>query len=126
MYNQSPTHLLLSELARQSQILLMANYKTRQVVNHCNLYIITEPNDGMQHCIFLIIVILCCVISVLRVVGYATVSRADAGPCIFKAAPWDDINFRFYFCNEVVYPPDRDFIFFRVFRLKKIFVSTFL
>ena len=21
-----------------------------------------------------------------------------------KAAPWDDINFRFLFCNEVVYP----------------------
>ena len=36
-----------------------------------------------------------------------------------KAAPWDDINFRFQFCNEVVYPPDHDFIFFRVFRLKK-------
>ena len=28
----------------------------------------------------------------------------------FKAAPWDDINFRFLFCNEVVYPPDHDFI----------------
>ena len=27
----------------------------------------------------------------------------------FKAAPWDDINFRFNFCNEVVYPPDHDF-----------------
>ena len=33
-----------------------------------------------------------------------------------KAARWDDINFRFLFCNEVVYPPDHDFIFFRVFR----------
>ena len=38
-----------------------------------------------------------------------------------KAAPWDDINFRFYFWNEVVYPPDHDFIFFRVFKYKKIF-----
>ena len=37
-----------------------------------------------------------------------------------KAAPWDDINFRFYFCNEVVYLPDHDF-FFRVFRFLKIF-----
>ena len=40
---------------------------------------------------------------------------------MFKASPWDDINFRFYFCNEVVYPPDHDFIFFTVFRFKKIF-----
>ena len=47
-------------------------------------------------------------------------------PHLFKAAPWDDINFRFYFCNEVVYPLDHDFIFFRVFRFKKIFLSTFL
>ena len=23
-----------------------------------------------------------------------------------KAAPWDDINFRFYFRTEVVYPTD--------------------
>ena len=38
-----------------------------------------------------------------------------------KAAPWDDINFRFYFCNEVVYHPDHDFMFFRVFRFFKIF-----
>ena len=35
---------------------------------------------------------------------------------MFKAAPWDDSNFRFYFCYEVVYPPDHDFIFLRVFR----------
>ena len=34
---------------------------------------------------------------------------------LFKAAPWDDINFRFYFC-KVVYPSDYDFIFLRVFR----------
>ena len=29
----------------------------------------------------------------------------------FKAAPWDDINFYFLFCNEVVHPKDHDFIF---------------
>ena len=29
-----------------------------------------------------------------------------------KAAPWDDINFRFYLRNEVVYPTDHGFIFF--------------
>ena len=28
-----------------------------------------------------------------------------------KAAPWDDSNFRFYFCIEVVYPPEHDLIF---------------
>ena len=38
-----------------------------------------------------------------------------------KAAPWDDINFRFSFCNEVVYHPDHDFIFFRFFRFFKLF-----
>ena len=38
-----------------------------------------------------------------------------------KAALWDDINFCFYFCNEVVYLPDHDFIFFRVFRFLEIF-----
>ena len=32
-----------------------------------------------------------------------------------KAAPWDDINFRFYTCNELVYPPDHDFIFLEFF-----------
>ena len=31
-----------------------------------------------------------------------------------KAAPWDDINFRFYFRTEVVYPTDHVFIFFRI------------
>ena len=30
--------------------------------------------------------------------------------------------FVFYFCSEVVYPPDHDFIFFRVFRFLKIFL----
>ena len=39
----------------------------------------------------------------------------------FKAAPWDDINFRFKFCIEVVHPTDHDFIFFRVFRFLQIF-----
>ena len=39
-----------------------------------------------------------------------------------KAAPWDDINFRFQSCNEVVYPPDQDFVFFRVFRFLQIFL----
>ena len=34
--------------------------------------------------------------------------------CI-KAAPWNDINFRFYFRTEVVYPADHVFIFFRIF-----------
>ena len=29
--------------------------------------------------------------------------------------------FVFYFCNEVVYPTDHDFILFRVFIFKKIF-----
>ena len=39
-----------------------------------------------------------------------------------KAAPWDDINFRFQSCNEVVYHPDQDFVFFRVFRFLQIFL----
>ena len=32
-----------------------------------------------------------------------------------KAATRDDINFRFYFRTEVVYPTDHKFIFFRIF-----------
>ena len=32
-----------------------------------------------------------------------------------KAAPWDDINFSFYFCNEVVYSPDLFFQSFQIF-----------
>ena len=28
-----------------------------------------------------------------------------------KAAPWDEINFRFYFRTEVVYPTDHVFFF---------------
>ena len=40
----------------------------------------------------------------------------------FKAAPWDDINFRFYFCTEVVYPTDHVFIFFSIFILLQIFL----
>ena len=35
---------------------------------------------------------------------------------VLKAAPWDDINFRFLFCNEVVYPTEHDFIFYGIFR----------
>ena len=37
---------------------------------------------------------------------------------LLEAAPWDDINFRFYFRTEVVYPwypTDHVFIFFRIF-----------
>ena len=44
---------------------------------------------------------------------------------MFKAVSWDDINCRF-FCNEVVYPTDRDFIFFWVFRFFKIFFINIL
>ena len=40
----------------------------------------------------------------------------------FKAAPWDDINFRFYFRTEVVYPTDHVFIFFRIFIFLQIFL----
>ena len=36
-------------------------------------------------------------------------------------APSNDINFRFYFCNEVVYPIDHDLILFRVFIFFLIF-----
>ena len=39
-----------------------------------------------------------------------------------KAAPRDDINFRFQFCNKVVYPPDQDF-FFQSFQIKKKFIN---
>ena len=39
-----------------------------------------------------------------------------------KAAPWDDINFRFYFRTEVVYPTDHVFIFFQNFH---IFINIF-
>ena len=35
---------------------------------------------------------------------------------VLKAAPWDDINLRFLFCNEVVYPTEHDFIFYGIFR----------
>ena len=38
-----------------------------------------------------------------------------------KAAPYDDINFRILFCNEVVNPTDHDFIFYGIFRFSKIF-----
>ena len=44
-----------------------------------------------------------------------------------KAAPWDDINFRFYLRNEVVYPTDHSFFFFLEFLyFYKYFLSTFL
>ena len=42
-------------------------------------------------------------------------SPYKAAIVLFKAAPWDDINFRFYFRTEVVYPTDHVFIFFRIF-----------
>ena len=38
-----------------------------------------------------------------------------------KAAPYDDINFCFLFCSEVVYPTDHDFIFHGIFTFLKIF-----
>ena len=41
---------------------------------------------------------------------------------LFKAAPWNDINFRFYFRTEVVYPTDHVFIFFRIFLFLQIFL----
>ena len=41
---------------------------------------------------------------------------------LFKAAPWDDINFRFQFRTEVVCPTDHVFIFFRIFIFLQIFV----
>ena len=41
---------------------------------------------------------------------------------MFKAAPWDDINFRFKFRTEVVYPTDHVFIFFRIFIFLQIFL----
>ena len=47
----------------------------------------------------------------------------------FKAAPWNDINFRFLLRNEVVYPTDHDFIFifYEIFRFFEIFfIYTFM
>ena len=41
-----------------------------------------------------------------------------------KAAPWDDINFRFYSRTEVVYPTDHVFIFFRIFIFLQIFFTN--
>ena len=37
-----------------------------------------------------------------------------------KVAPWDDINFRFYFRTEVVYPTNH--VFFRIFIFLQIFL----
>ena len=45
-----------------------------------------------------------------------TVDNIKFAGLSLKAAPWDDINFRFLFCNEVVYPTDHDFIFYGIFR----------
>ena len=46
---------------------------------------------------------------------------------LFKAAPWEDLKFRFLFCNEVVYPTDHDFIFYGIFRFFQIFfIHTFM
>ena len=39
-----------------------------------------------------------------------------------KATPWDDINFRFYFRTEVVYPTDHVLIFFRICIFLQIFL----
>ena len=41
---------------------------------------------------------------------------------LFKAAPWDDINFRFQSRTEVVYPTDHFFIFFSIFIFLQIFL----
>ena len=41
---------------------------------------------------------------------------------LFEAAPWDAINFRFYFRTEVVYPTEHVFIFFRIFIFLQIFL----
>ena len=57
----------------------------------------------------------------LRLSNMSIPDLSDLGLQGVKAAPWDDINFRFQFCNGVVYTPDHDFIFFRVFRFLKIF-----
>ena len=43
----------------------------------------------------------------------------------FKAAPWDDINFRFESRTEVVYLMDHVFIFFRIFMFLHIFNQHF-
>ena len=43
-----------------------------------------------------------------------------------KRLSWDDINFRFYFCNEVVYPTDHDFIFFQSFYIKKKIINIYM
>ena len=46
---------------------------------------------------------------------------------VLKAASWDDINFRFLFCNEEVYPTDHYYFFYWIFRFIKIFFThTFM
>ena len=49
------------------------------------------------------------------------VGTTDLDTCV-KAAPWDDINSRFQFRTEVVYPTDHVFIFFRIFIFLQIFL----
>ena len=58
----------------------------------------------------------------LCVFGEGEVLSMEFKKLKIKAAPWDDINFRFYFRTEVVYPTDHVFIFFRIF----IFLQVFL
>ena len=53
------------------------------------------------------------------VTGFSTTKRRIL---TLKAASWDDINFRFYFRTEVVYPTDHAFIFFRIFIFLQIFL----
>ena len=44
-----------------------------------------------------------------------------------KVAPWDDIEFGFQFCNEVVSPADHDLGFLKMFGFKKKHIlSTFI
>ena len=45
---------------------------------------------------------------------------------LFKAAPWDDIMFRFYVCNKVVYPTDHAFTFFQSFFIKKKIINIYM
>ena len=56
--------------------------------------------------------------SVSHLLSYSPGNRG----AIIKAAPWDDINFRFFFRPEVVYPTDHVFIFFRIFIFLQIFL----
>ena len=44
------------------------------------------------------------------------------GQFYIKGTPYDHINFRFYLCDEVVYPTDHAFIFFSFFRKNILFL----